>query len=305
METRRFIVAYDGEALKNHEMDIQELAVALTGIADTIKAAGSLLNCNDTKISVKVSSFNSGSFEILLSASQHISSILGFLGTNPQILGLGTIIGLLGFAGLSMPGVIQFIKQIKDGRVESITEDETGDNITVNYVSNNTKQSIIINKSVYLLCNDSNVMNNLNKIIKPLEKVGIDSFEIRNENKEVIESINKEDVKYFEFKPQDHELTVSEVEMWLNLVSISFKEGNKWKLSSGADSDFYATIADEEFLTQVNNNSIKFSKSDSFKALVRIEQKLTADGIKTFHTVLKVLEYKSATQMRLDFYKKD
>ena len=92
--------------------------------------------------------------------------------------------------------------------------------------------------------------------------------------------------------------------MWLYLVNISFKDGNKWRLSNG-DNEFYATIADEKFLSQINSNDIKFSKSDSFKAKVQIEQKLTGDGIKTFYTVKEILEYKSTTQMRLDFYKKD
>ena len=111
MEKENLIIAYDGYALENHEFDIEELAISLTGIANLLKQTSLVLNKGqNSKISVKVSSLSPGSFEIHLIAEQ-INQILGFFGTNPQILGLGSILGLLGFSGV---GLIQFILKLKN-----------------------------------------------------------------------------------------------------------------------------------------------------------------------------------------------
>lgn len=44
MEKESLIVAYDGIALKKHEFDAEELAVSLTGIANLLKQAVSIIN---------------------------------------------------------------------------------------------------------------------------------------------------------------------------------------------------------------------------------------------------------------------
>lgn len=262
--------------------------------------ASIIVNRNqNTKISVKVRSLSSGSFEIHLVAEQ-FNQILGFFGTNPQITGLGTILSLLGFTGL---GFIQFILKLKNNKIEKAKENKDGD-IEITYIENNVTNNIIINKNVYIFYNDNEIRNAFIKVLNPLNTDGIDSFEIRDNNKNVKEKINKEDVKFFNIAPQNELLDENILDMWLSFINISFKDGNKWKFSNG-DNEFYASMEDQEFLINVNNDSMRFSKNDTLKAKVKISQHLTENGIKTAYSIIKILEYKSVTQLRLDLYNKN
>lgn len=302
-DRKKLIVAYDGSALEDHTMDIQELAFALVGLGDVLTEANNLLNKGSCKTTVKVSSgFKTGSFEIHL-VMQQISDHLAFFGTTPQLLGISTILTLLGFGLTGMNGLIQFIKKIKNNKIKSIKELED-EKISVTFIQNNITENVIIDKKVYILYEHTDLRNSFKKVLKPLETEGIDSFEIRNDKKEILEKIDKSEAKYFEITPSEDVINDNITDMYLNLVNVSFKDGNKWKLSNG-DNEFYATIEDEEFLHKINTNLISFSKSDSFKAKVRTTQTLTEEGIKTKNSILKILEYKSIMQMKLDLYREN
>lgn len=302
-DRKKLIVAYDGSALEDHTMDIQELAFALVGLGDVLTEANNLLNKGSCKTTVKVSSgFKTGSFEIHL-VMQQISDHLAFFGTTPQLLGISTILTLLGFGLTGMNGLIQFIKKIKNNKIKSIKELED-EKISVTFIQNNITENVIIDKKVYILYEHTDLRNSFKKVLKPLEIDGIDSFEIRNDKKEILEKIDKSEAKYFEITPSEDVINDNITDMYLNLVNVSFKDGNKWKLSNG-DNEFYATIEDEEFLHKINTNLISFSKSDSFKAKVRTTQTLTEEGIKTKNSILKILEYKSIMQMKLDLYREN
>jgi hypothetical protein len=297
MEKENLIIAYDGKALENHEIDVEELALSLTGMAGLIKHASSVVNRGQsTKISIKVSSLSPGSFEIHLVAEQ-IKEVLAFWGTNPKIVGLSTILSLLGLSGV---GLIQLILALKNNKIKKAKENEDGD-IVITYIENNTTNNITINKNVYTFYNDNDIRNSLSKVLSPLSKEGIDTFEVRDSKKSVKGRITKDELSYFSISPQNDLLDENELDMWLSFISISFKDGNKWRFSNG-DNEFYASVDDQDFANSVNSDMTKFSKNDTIKAKVKISQYLTENGIKTLYSIVKILEYKSVTQLRLDLY---
>lgn len=303
MEKENLIIAYCGAALKNHEIDIEELAVSLTGIAGVLKQAGAIANKGQNcKITVKVSSLEPGSFELHL-VTEQIKEVLSFWGTNPNVIGLATLLSLLGFTGTVSAGLIQFILKLKNSKVKKV-EELPNNEIKITYIDNSETKNITINKNVYNFYNDIDLRTSLNKVLSPLKSNGIDSLEIRDSSKNVKEEITKTDLQYFDINSQNDFLDANIIDMWLSFLSISFKDGNKWRFAYG-DSEFYATMEDEEFLNNVDNNSLSFSKSDAIKAQVKIEQYLTEKGIKTEYKILKILEYKSVAQLRLDLYSKN
>ncbi len=79
--------------------------------------------------------------------------------------------------------------------------------------------------------------------------------------------------------------------MSFSIVSVSFKEDNKWRLSDGQNS-LYVTMADNEFLDRVNRNLERFAKGDILKAETRISQWQTTEGLKTEYTILRVIEHR-------------
>jgi len=64
---------YDGEALKNHEINPRELSVALLGIDTLLKEANYTLNNGKTELKVKVkASFETGCFKINFRVAQEV-----------------------------------------------------------------------------------------------------------------------------------------------------------------------------------------------------------------------------------------
>lgn len=203
-------------------------------------------------------------------------------------------------------GLIQFVKKLKNNKIKNAKEKDDN-NVEITYAENNTEKHVTINKNVYNFYNDKDIKSAISKILSPLNKEGIETFEIRDGGNNVKEKIDKSDVRYFTEPTQNQSVLLNEqtVDMWLSFVNISFKDGNKWKFSD-CGNEFYASIEDQEFLSDINDNCIKFSKSDMIKAKVKIIRNLTAENeIKAFYSILKILEHKSITQLRLDLYKRD
>ena len=65
MSEARIQIVYDGDALKDGEMDVRQLAPALLPIGDLLESANKALNDDSATVSVRVrSDFKQGSFEI-------------------------------------------------------------------------------------------------------------------------------------------------------------------------------------------------------------------------------------------------
>ena len=79
----------------------------------------------------------------------------------------------------------------------------------------------------------------------------------------------------------------------LSIRSLAFQEGNKWRLFDGQNV-ITATIADADFTDRVDRNMIRFAKGDLLLCEVRTVQTQGVDGLRTEHTVLRVVEYKPA-----------
>ena len=84
-----------------------------------------------------------------------------------------------------------------------------------------------------------------------------------------------------------------------SIISLAFKEDNKWRLNDGTNA-ISAGIEDEDFLARVDANMVSFSKGDILVCDVRVVQKQTDAGLKTEYTVVKVIEHRaSARQLPL------
>jgi len=79
--------------------------------------------------------------------------------------------------------------------------------------------------------------------------------------------------------------------MALQIVSLSFKPGHKWRFTDG-ENTFTASIEDEKFLQEVANHEHAFAKGDTFICEVRIRQYKTPSGmLKVERTIIKVKEH--------------
>lgn len=89
----------------------------------------------------------------------------------------------------------------------------------------------------------------------------------------------------------------------MNLVGVAFEEGLKWRLSDG-DNKFYATIADDKFLSEVNSGK-PFAKGEVLEIELETTQLVTSKGIRNEYRVLRVINHLSCRQISLPFGQDD
>ena len=73
-----FTVAYDGDSVKNHLMDVRDLAPALLSIGQLFDEANRVLNGDHASIKLQVKALQEGSFEISFEMLQTITRSIAF-----------------------------------------------------------------------------------------------------------------------------------------------------------------------------------------------------------------------------------
>jgi hypothetical protein len=130
-------------------------------------------------------------------------------------------------------------------------------------------------------------------VADPLRRDGVDKFEVREDRRSLI-IVSKEETEYFN-KPEvpDEILVETTRRAAFSIISLAFKEENKWRLYDG-NTQINATIEDEDFQQRVDSNQIAFAKGDILLCDVRVRQKQTSHGLSTEYAVEKVIEHRPA-----------
>lgn len=306
MSKAAFHVLYDGPALASHEMNVHDLAPALLAFGELIEQANETLNGGKrAKVTLNVkASFKTGCFGIELDVAQTLLAQVGALFSSAQavtakdlLLWLGLVWDngdkVLAYGG----GLLWLLKKLKgrplrkvtvlhDGKVRVVIDDEAYE----------------VESEVIDLYRNAKLRKAFAEVMKPLERPGIDEFAVTDRpQSERFIRISKEEAEYF--APPDsiiEELPSTVVETNLQLVSISFRQENKWRFSEG-DYPFHAQILDDEFLRRVRENET-FSSGDRLKVLMRRTQRVVDGNIKIDHEILKVLEHeKGGVQLPMLF----
>lgn len=285
-----FTVCYDGEALNSHQMDVRDLGPALMSLGQLFDEANRVLNGDKVSIKIQVKAHQAGSFEILFEAVQSISSQLSSFLTGDFVssaLNLKELI-LTGAGGAG--GLFWLIKKLKGERPNKITDLKNG--MVRIEIEDETFELPL---KLMRLYQDLRIRQATEKVLKPLENEGIDVFVVK-EGKKEIERIEKKTLPYFKIPEiQDEKLFESEHNAAYSIISLAFKEDNKWRLYDG-NSIISVSMEDENFLRKVDENLISFAKGDVLLCRVRTKQFRTNTGLKTEYTVLKVNEHKTAAR---------
>ncbi|MFZ2449041.1 MAG: hypothetical protein WAW36_00780 [Methylovulum miyakonense] len=143
-------------------------------------------------------------------------------------------------------------------------------------------------------------------IIEPLEKEGIDSVAFTTDPLKGFFTISKEERHWFKSPEQESQLLdENTTTINLQLVSVSFKDDNKWRFSDGS-SPFYANILDQNFLNRVQQSEESFTAGDILRVQLKKKQWMHGDSMKSEHEILEVLEHKKAgVQLKLPFRELD
>lgn len=284
MSTTHTRLTYDGPALRAHRMDVRTLAPALLAFGDLAEESARALWGEQVSVKVEVkASFKSGSFGIDLAVMADMAQqIMQWLrGDTATALANGT--GLIG----AVVGLIKTLQWLRGRAIRRIETTPDGKRILLE-----DADSRVVEESVIILLGQMRVREHLYKVIAPIEQDGIDAVAFGGDD-HIDVLVRHEEAGYF-VPPAASASIVHEDErtMAFSIVSLSFKEGNKWRLSDGQNAVF-VEIADADFLARVDRNLERFAKGDILLGHTRITQRLMPDGsLRTDYTLLKIVEHK-------------
>lgn len=287
----RLDIVYDGPALVDGSMNVRDLAPAMLAIGGFFDAANRLTNGERAKVNVNVRATSASSFHILFEVAQSLEAtdvlkadISDFLTTAKDLKDL-----LIG--GSVGGGIIWLIKRLRGRKpqVEKINE----------YLYKLTVDDEKYEVSMQLLraYQDVETRRNIQYMVRPVKEPGIDRFMLR-ESDQTVQEVTKDDVDAFDV-PEHEELILDEVSRHaFSIVSLVFKENNKWRLTDGANT-YSVLMKDEAFQQMVDTNSVAFAKGDVLVCDLRtIQWQVEAGvGVKTEYEVTKVVQHRTARQL--------
>ncbi len=294
-QTIEFKISYDGQALQNHSMDVRDLAPSLLALGKLFDEANHILNGEKTSVKLQVRAHELGSFEILFELYQSLGNQLSHFLTSDFVISALNLKELILTGTAGVVSLFALIKKLKGKNPDKLTDLGNG---MIRIETANEKIDIPLN--LLRLYQDVAVRQATEEILRPLEKEGIEYFKIKEKNK-IVEIIAKEELNSF-ITPElpDEKIVVSETEAAYSIVSLAFKEDNKWRLHDG-NSTISVTISDSEFKEKVDHNVISFAKNDILRCKIKVTQWKTSAGLKTDYEVLKVIEHIPAAKQLLLF----
>jgi hypothetical protein len=289
MSRAQFTIAYDGPALNGGTMDVRDLAPALLAVGQLIDSANNALNRDDAKVSVNVKATQPGSFSISLEIIQTYSQQIVGLFAGTEVTAAANILALLAGGGMAGRGLLWLIKRLR-GRKPDRIERVDPEYVRIAFDG----ETIIVPLKMLRLYQDLAVRTAAERMIyEPLQREGIDRFIAFKDSESEI-SVTAAEAEAFKRPEGDEQVLLDDVRRSaFSIVSLAFKDDNKWRLYDG-NSQISTSIADEEFLRSVDRNEISFAKGDVLICDVRVRQSQTPHGLKTEYTVEKVVEHKHA-----------
>lgn len=285
-------VAFDGPAIHDGTMDVRDLAPALLAIGQLCEEANRVLNGDRIQATVLVrSDFRRGSFEVNLDLVQSlVSQVRSFL-AGEDATAAANLLAILGAGSTSVAGLFKVIKWLRGRRPNKLIVLDSG-NVRMEIDGS----SLETTREVVELYRDLAVRKAAAAVTKPLEKAGIDVIEFSADSTDLAETITRDDAPSFMAPdPEEEQIVREECRAAYTIVSVSFKDGNKWRLHDGQNT-INVTMADDDFLNKVNANEVVFAKGDILVCRVLMEQWRTTDGLRTEYTVLEVVRHHSAAR---------
>lgn len=269
------LLRYQGPAVDDGTMDVYDAAANMVAFSDYVVAAAHKLYGDDVVVKAEVTAYRHASFGTDL-LFEVIGAAPVLLAMYPDIVSVATTIK-------ESIDLYRFLKGEEPAKVE-----HNGDDRSIN-VTNNNGNIVQVNIESLNLTMDAKAGKAIEKFIgEALMKPGVNTIEVSREGQNIAQATSDE-AKFFHPIGKEDTLLEQIVRMGLTIESLSFKDGNKWRMWNGSESLGYS-MEDEAFLSRVDAGE-SFRKGDVLICDVLVKQTKTGNALKMHRAIVKVHDH--------------
>lgn len=280
-----FRIAYEGEAVSDGEMDVADLAPALLALGQMIKAAGRVVDGEAAEISVRVKATQQACFEVWLSVAVDGAKSAWTFWKSDDVQAAAQLLSLLGFSAAG--GVVGTVKWLKGRKAKRLS---AANGSVILEVDGDT---IEVPEQVADLIEDPAVRAAAERAIsEPLDKDGIEAVSFGP--RASAQRVEKAEADWFKAPvATSRDEFVSRNTKAFSIHTLSFKPGQKWRLSDGGTLR-NVQMSDADFAGKVDRSEVAFAKGDLLVCEVVETARRTDAGFKNDYEIIKVLEHRAA-----------
>lgn len=296
----RTTIRYDGPALAEHEMDVQDLAPALLALADLIQIANRKFNGTETDIKVLVNAdVKQRCFMIDISLVQSfLDQAKGFLGSDhvKTARDIAEWIGIIGGGSAGLFQLLKFLRGSKDaGTPLHIQSDGTG-----NVIVTGNGNTIVVPQQVYQLAQEPKAIEKAKGVMHPLTKEGYETLAFLHGEEETFEVNSNEAEGIGELPSQPlsdiPSESVSQIRGQVRIKSAQYEGNAQWAFLWNGRA-INAEMADKaaEWVTDFQANKISAPPNSTLDVSMLETAQLDTQGLIVGKPSYRVLEVHSVT----------
>ncbi len=274
VQRESFTVTFDGGTASEHEIDVRTLANSLLAMKGAFEKMGVSKYGRQADVYMKVrGQFKATSFgvDLLMGCMAAVDAAKD---TGPTLLA-------------SLVDLAQLTIWAKGEKVESrLAVDHSPGALLA---TNKDGQQNIYQIATLNLYANSNIRYEMQQMVAPLEKGGVDHMKISSPDLPQDTVIHKSDVPYFNLG-QDGDDRESLTEMRLEIRTANFDgKPDRWRFYDG-ENDFSAAVEDTDFLEKVASKETRLASGDELLVLLKTVQSRPNKKLTTTRTVVEVRE---------------
>ena len=304
MSRAAFRVAFGGEALASHTMNVRDLAPALMGLGDAFVEANKILHGERTAVEVHVTPhIEESCFDIGIEVLQYWGAIKEFLQKSDTSAAKDLVEWLIlnkEIAGGTVLGTLYLYRKIRGRRPTNVVRLQDTDGNPLRRLQFDDGPDIIVDEKTYLLYTSDKLRRYLARLLQPLrQKEGIDSFTAYERGD--VESgirLNKDEAREIDFSlpeptaTEDVESAEEPIEAVLRVYSPVYDpSATKWRFWYG-DKHYYMGVSESNIVDIVDKYG-GVLVDDRFRVMLKIEvdEQEGKESEKVSYKVLDVLEF--------------